>query len=150
MDRGEEKALADIEEYGCHVIRVLEDDEHPPFTYTLGIERTSQQPELLIAGLNQEVSLWIANEYNRRVQAGERFVHGQRVFGFLEGFELEFRNVDESRYREYFGWALWLYRGPSFRVLQAIWPTTTGIWPWEDGGSEWYHYVQPVLDQPAR
>jgi hypothetical protein len=28
-DAEEAKALADIEEYGCHILYVLEEDEHP-------------------------------------------------------------------------------------------------------------------------
>lgn len=29
MDKGEEKALNDIEEYGCHILHVMEEGEYP-------------------------------------------------------------------------------------------------------------------------
>jgi DNA-directed RNA polymerase subunit RPC12/RpoP len=42
-----------------------------------------------------------------------------------------------------------LYRLPNFGVLQAVWPTTTGIAPLAEGGSKWYYYVQPVIGRRA-
>lgn len=149
VDKGEEKALKDINTYGCHVISVLEDDEHPPFTYSIGIEQTTGEPEMIVAGLKRELAHWMINEYNSRVRAGERFVPGQRYSGFLDEFDVEVRLVDKSHYKAYFGWGLWLYKGTNFRVLQAVWPTTAGIWPWEEGASDWYRYVQPLLNEPA-
>jgi hypothetical protein len=149
VDKGEAKALKDINTYGCHVIHVLEEDQHPRFTYSIGIEQTTGQPELIVAGMKSEVALFMVNEYNRRVRSGETFAPGQRASGFIEGFDIEFRLVHESHYPDYFGWARWLYKDSSFRVLQALWPTTAGIWPWEPGATEWYLHVQPLLDQPA-
>lgn len=149
MDKGEEKALKDINTFGCHIINVLEDAEHPPFTYSIGIEQTTGQPEMIVAGLNRELAQSMINEYNRRVRAGGIFVPGQRYSGFIEAFEVEFRLVHKSYYKEYFGWGLWLYKGAHFQVFQAVWPTTAGIWPWEQGASEWYRYVQPLLNEPA-
>ncbi len=149
MDKGERKALKDINAYGCHVIHVLEDSAHPKFTYSIGIEQTSGQPELIVAGLKSEIAHFMVNEYNRRIKEGERFEPGQRASGFIEGFDVEFRLVHKSHYRDYFGWAFWLYKGDNFRVFQVVWPTTSGIWPWETGASEWYLYVQPLLDRPV-
>ena len=149
MDDGEKKALKDITQFGRHVIHVLEDNEHPCFTYSIGIEQSTGQPELIVAGLKRDLAHYIVNEYNRRVRAGNRFSPGDRADGFIEGFQVEFRPVDKSHYRDYFGWAFWLYKGDTFEVLQLVWPTTSGIWPWDSSASDWYKYVQPVLDRPA-
>lgn len=149
MDPREEKALRDIDTYGCHVIHVLEDEGHPQFTYSLGIQLKTGEPELIVAGMKQPVAHFMVNEYNRRVKAGDSFSAGQRASGFLDGFDVEFRLVHPSHFRAHFGWAFWLYKGDDFRVLQAVFPTTTGVWPWEDGASEWFRYVQPILDAPA-
>src|SRR4051794_16531923 len=67
---GEEKALSDIAEYGCHVIHVLGEDESPPFSYSVGIEHTSGAPELLVIGLKHELAHSILNSYNARVRSG--------------------------------------------------------------------------------
>jgi hypothetical protein len=83
MDDGEKKALADIEAYGCHVIHVLEDNDDPPFSYSVGVGKTSGAPEVIVIGLKQPIAHFIVNEYNDRVRNGERFVAGQRYDGFL-------------------------------------------------------------------
>ena len=76
MDPVEEKALNDITSYGCHVIHAMEEGELPPFSYSVGIERTSQAPELLVIGLKRELAHSIINAYNARVSAGESFEPG--------------------------------------------------------------------------
>ncbi|MBZ9673996.1 DUF4262 domain-containing protein [Mesorhizobium sp. ES1-3] len=39
-DADEAKALAYIEAYGCHILYVLEEDDEPPFAYSVGIAET--------------------------------------------------------------------------------------------------------------
>ncbi|RUX71406.1 DUF4262 domain-containing protein, partial [Mesorhizobium sp. M7A.F.Ca.CA.004.08.2.1] len=33
-----------------------------------------------------------------------------------------------------------------FRVLQLIYPTVDGIWPWQAEASNWFRAWQPLLD----
>jgi len=145
MDDEEKQALADIEEYGCHVIHVLEDDEGPPFSYSVGIQKSLGAPEAIVIGLKQPIAHFVVNEYNRRVRSGERFVAGQRYDGFLDGFSVQFEIVGTEYFDEYMGWSQWLYGGNNFDVLQIIYPTTQGVWPWEDRASEWFRERQPLL-----
>lgn len=149
MDEQERRTLSDIEQYGCHVIHVLEEDGLPPFAYSVGVEKSSGAPEVVVVGLKQPLARFIVNEYNHRVRRGERFQAGQCAAGFLEGFECRFLAVDPSHYREYFGWDLWLYKGAGFRVLQLVYPTVDGIWPWDAQADEWLRNRQPLLDRPA-
>jgi hypothetical protein len=145
MDPRDQKALDDIAEYGCHVIHVMEDDEGPGFSYSVGIERSSAAPEVVVIGLKRSLAHSIVNEYNRRVRAGERFEVGRRYGGFIEGFELQVVAVAKAHYRAYFGWALGLYEGSDFRVVQLIYPTTDGVWPWDAHAAEWFRAHQPIL-----
>jgi hypothetical protein len=51
MDADEKKALADIDEYGCHVIHVPEDEEGPP-----GAPEVLDAPDALTyIGIQQEL-----------------------------------------------------------------------------------------------
>jgi len=148
-DADEAKALADIEAYGCHILYVLADDEHPPFAYSVGVEHNFKVPELVIIGLKPELSQSIINEYCRRVRNGERFSIGQRASGFLGGgFDCQFGAVHPDHYPEHFGWDIWFYDGPDFRIVQLVYPTTLGIWPWDSEADEWFRKWQPLLDQP--
>jgi len=145
MDQYEEKALKDIEEYGCHVLHVMEEDDYPRFTYSIGIEKTSSQPEVIVTGLKQEIAHWMVNEYNRRVRAGECFEQDKFYSDFLEGFEVTFKEVEKKHYPEYFGWGKWLYKGEDFRVLQLIYPNTSGAWPWQADAPDDFKWFVPKL-----
>jgi hypothetical protein len=144
-DDNEKKALADIEQYGCHILYVFGEGDLPPFAYSIGIQKKTDAPELVVVGLKQPISHFIVNEYNRRVIAGERFPDGTTVDGFLEGFPCLMRAVDRRHYREYFGWSRWLYDGDGFEVLQMIYPSTDGIWPWDSNASEYFKKRQTLL-----
>ena len=148
MDEGERKALSDIAAFGCHVIYVLEEEELPPFAYSVGITRSCGAPEVVVLGFKKELSHYIVNEYNRRVRLGEKFEPGSRYSGFLDGFEVEVRTVNRTHYREHFGWDIWLYQGYEFSVLQLVLPDTRGVWPWEEAAGPWFQTRQPLLDIP--
>jgi len=64
---------------------------------------------------------------------------------FLEGFEVTFKEVTKRHYPEYFGWGNWLYKGDEFRVLQLIYPTTQGVWPWDKNAPDNYIKYMPNL-----
>ena len=145
MDKAEEKALQDIEEHGCHVLHVMEEDECPGFTYSIGIEQSTGQPEIIIAGLGQDIAHWMVNEYNNRVKNGESFKPGEYYSDFLEGFDVTFKEVEKKHYPEYFGWGNWLYKSDDFKVLQLIYPSTSGLWPWDKNAPKEFSWYIPRL-----
>lgn len=140
----DKKALDDIKQYGCHVIHVLEGDL-PPFSYSVGIQKSSNRPEVVVIGLKQPIAHFIVNEYNILIRSGERFTVGQRYDGFLEGFQIQIGDVYKKHYAEYFGWNRRLYQGDEFSVVQIIYPNTEGIWPWDKTADQWFRNRQPLL-----
>jgi hypothetical protein len=144
----DQKVRSNIEKYGCHVIHVLptKDDDHSPFAYSIGIEHSAGQPEIFLIGLKQPLAHSLINLYCRRVREGERFDHGQTVLGFLEGFECQFRSVHRSHYDDYLGQNMSFYGNSDFRVLQLVYPNTSGIWPWDPRADDWFRARQPLLD----
>jgi len=145
MNAAERKALADIEKHGFHIINVMEEDDLPGFVYTLGIQRTAAAPEVIVIGLKERLAQFVVSEYHRRVRAGESFVPGGMYGDFIEGFEVTFVVVDKSHYPLYLGWDLWLYDGDGFDALQMVYPTTKGVWPWDEGVPEDFREWQPIL-----
>ncbi|MFO1030069.1 MAG: DUF4262 domain-containing protein [Planctomycetota bacterium] len=146
MNASEQKLLDDVATHGCHVLHVLEEGDLPPFSYSVGIFRTCTAPELLVVGLERQLSHWVINEYHRRVRQGEAFEVGARPLGFLEGHAVTFREVHRVHYGEYLGRARWFYGSDDFPTLQLVWPSTTGCWPWDDGATPWFRGWQPILD----
>ena len=145
MDENEKKALEDIEEYGCHIINVMEGDEEPKFSYSIGIENTQDNPDLILFGLDPKIAMFVINEYYRRIADGETFSLGAYYSGFLEGFDVFFVGVDQRFIGEYFGWGIWYYKDAEFQPWQVIWPSTKGHWPWDSDRTEYYDWCQPVL-----
>jgi len=55
-DSGEQKLLDDVAKFGWHCMKVFGDNDHEPFTYTIGLFASCGYPELLIYGLPGEVA----------------------------------------------------------------------------------------------
>ena len=141
MDKYEEKSISDIEKHGCHILSVIEDDEGLTFSYSIGIEESNSHPEIIITGLPSDFAQLLINDYNARVKDGEVFEVDKMYDGFLEGFEVTFKLVEKKHYKEYFGWAQWLYKDKPYRVLQLIYPNTSGVWVWDkeaDDDLKWF------------
>lgn len=140
------KAIADIEKYGLHVISVMEDDEHAPFTYSIGIEQSLGMPELIVIGLKSNVAHSAINECYRQMKEKGAMTPGARVAGLLGGgFECLIGEASSAKVAEYMHWARWLYKGRPFRAYQIIWPSTSGVFPWEPGASDWFIERQALL-----
>ncbi len=123
----------------------MEEDEHPEFTYSIGIEKISSQPEVIVTGLKKEIAHWVVNKYDRRVKIREFFTPGEFYSHFLDGFEVTFKEVEKKYYSEYFGWGKWQYNGENFMVLQLIYPGTSGVWPCEVDAPEDFTWFVPKL-----
>ncbi|WP_353570525.1 DUF4262 domain-containing protein [Candidatus Albibeggiatoa sp. nov. BB20] len=146
MDKHEQKALDNIEKYGCHILHIFAEDDLPRFTYSVGIQHKTEHPDLVIMGLKQNLAHWIINEYNTRINAGEIFELDQYYSGFLGGgFEITFKKVAPEHYPEYFGWNIWYNKGSDFDIWQLVFPTVEGIWPWDEEASTEFKQYQPML-----
>ncbi len=146
LDEHEQKALDNIEKYGCHVLHIFEGEEQPRFSYSIGIGKQQGRPDLIVVGLKRKLAHSVINNYKDRLLNGETFEPGKYYSDFLGGFDVCFIDVEKSHYKEYFGWGLWLNGGDDFDMLQLIWPTTEGEWPWSPDKSEFYEWAQPILN----
>lgn len=146
MEPYEQNILKHIEEHGCSVTSVFDPKEvEPPFSYSIGIAKSSGAPELIVIGLDSKLSIWMVNEYNRRIRSGEQFLPGVLYLDFLEGFAVQFGPVAREHRAEYMRSACWLHGSSDFEALQLIWPNTSGIWPWDPDASDWFRSNQPLL-----
>lgn len=144
MDATEKLVLDNIQKHGCHVWQISGEGNTPSFDYSVGIQKTCGAPEIIVIGLKREVALWAINEYCRIVRTGKRFGHGEQSDSFFENLDVTFLKVERTHYREYFGWNRWLYNGDNFDVMQLIWPSVDGYWPWQ-AQADGFLIEQPVL-----
>jgi hypothetical protein len=137
-----------IEKHGWHVMSVADaaDEEGPAFSYSTGIFQRTGAPELLIIGLGSKLCASIINQYGREIaESGKSFETGKFYAGFLEGFDIYMMEPDERARKEYAIWADWYYERQPFPILQCVWPSTTGAWPWDGTASAYMKETQPLL-----
>ncbi|HQU90846.1 MAG TPA: DUF4262 domain-containing protein, partial [Pyrinomonadaceae bacterium] len=63
----------------------------------------------------------------------------------LDDFLCYFGEVPGEHFRDYVGWARWFYQGDNFRLLQCVYPTVHGIFPWENDFPEDTRWHCPML-----
>lgn len=142
----DKRVARDVEKYGCHVISVFDPDEQfPTFSYSVGIQRTCGAPEAIIIGVRPSLGHSVINEYNDQVRRGVRFKRGKQYSGFLEGFNIYVEPAEPKLLAEYTLGCDRFYKGEPYSVVQLIYPTTTGVWPWHKAASVWFRSNQPML-----
>jgi len=146
-DEYEEKAIADINEHGVHVLNVFDPEgRDPKFNYSVGLWHSYEHPEILIYGLDAGVSTQLINDIAEKFRRGDPMpTHGMTSPDYVSSFDVQFVDVPKSEYKEHFGWAQWLYQGDDFPVLQMVFPDKHGNWPWSDETSNDFKWFQPVL-----
>lgn len=148
-DLAERKLLADIAEYGWHCMNVLEDDGHPPWSFTIGFRETWRYRELIFIGRSRatthEMLSTIADELdaNRHPDLSDPDPY------IVLGIPCRFVEVAAHRYQDYVGFARWYYRGKYFPLHQIVWPSTDGHYPWDTKASAHFKEWQPVLGKLA-
>ena len=142
----DKKVASDIRKYGCHVISVFDPEEKEPnFSYSIGIQESSGVPDAIVIGLPPNLGGFIINEYNRRVKARKRFKRGKLYTGFIEGFSVYVEPARPKLAAQYTFGCDRYYEDEPYSIVQIVWPSTSGVWPWEKTASEWLRKHQPML-----
>jgi hypothetical protein len=150
-DFAECRILADITEYGWHAINVVEDDGHPPWTFTIGLYDTWSYPELIIVGRSRATAHEILTSIVDELEGNRRLdLTGDHPYR-LVGMPCYFIEVAQRHYEDYVGFARWYYRGRHFPMYQIVWPSNDGHYPWSPKASTVFKEWQPLLgDAPRR
>lgn len=53
--------------------------------------------------------------------------------------------VSKKHYKEYVGYGLWYYKDDNFPLLQCIYPTVKGVYPWDKNWPADIVDLQPIL-----
>lgn len=149
MTQSEQEVFDNIEKYGCHVMHILENENNsikePRFSYSIGLFKNYKQPEIVIIGLKQELAHILINNICYDYQQGTFLNSGKYNADILDSFDCLIVDVDKKHYQNYLGWASWYYKGDNFPVLQVIYPTIKGIFPWEKKYPR--ELGQPILNE---
>lgn len=134
-----------IDEFGLTIIHILGDDEGPQFSYSIGLFKSYGHPEIIIIGLKQQLAHKLINNIANDIKRGIKYEPFEYSADILNGFECYFVEVEKSNYNNYVGQATQYYKGDGFPLLQCIYPTVKGSYPWEDEWPESIKDLQPIL-----
>lgn len=145
--KGDSEYLSNIEEFGLQVIHVLEDETGPSFSYSIGLFHNYQHPEIILVGLRQELAHSILYNFGSDIKEGNIYKEGKYYSDILDGYECLLVKVDQKFYDAYLGQAIDFYSSNDFPVIQCIYPTLKGAYPWEEKWPEDIKYLQPLLGE---
>lgn len=146
----ESKALiqANIDQYGCHLIMIGSDNYLPGFVYSIGLYQKFTHPEIICFGLKTSVMATLINHAKDLLQAGGIILPGKYYNDFLEGYSIQFIEVNKEFYPDYFGYAGWFYgSNAGFPALQIVWPDKQNKFPWEEKFNPDLEFKQLLLDR---
>jgi hypothetical protein len=143
-----QRILDDIEKFGCHLALLEPDNYLPGFVYSIGLFKKFGHPELICFGLKNDVMGRILNHASDLIKNGETFTTKKLYSGFLEGYNIQFIQVDKEYYHYYVGYAGWFYNMTfDFPLLQLVWPDKQHNFPWDENFNQEWKFKQPLLDR---
>lgn len=131
LTEGDRQLLSDIQEYGWHVVKVMADGTEPGFSYSIGIYKSLGLPEIVIVGLPSDLAHQLINLIGSDLKKGKSYQSGDYYDDIIENYKCYMLEVEKSRFKEYFGYGTWYYKGDNFPVLQCIYPSKDNIYPWD-------------------
>ena len=117
-------------------------DEHPPISYTIGMEKNFDSPEIIIYGLPTQSSRIMLNAIKDKLKDGWKIEYNKRIPGIAHDYDTIFIDFPPDKVKEIFKMTLWYYRDTPFRTAQAVWPDENNIFPWEGGYDEGFRNYQ--------
>jgi Domain of unknown function (DUF4262) len=126
-DEPERIVLSNVAEYGWHCVNVIEDDGHPPWSFTIGLYETYGFPELIIFGRARATAHHILETIATCLEKNERPDLTVPNLELLPGIPCLFREVLARYYSDYVGFALWFCRKRGFPLHQVVWPNNEGL-----------------------
>ncbi|MBK8476871.1 MAG: DUF4262 domain-containing protein [Opitutaceae bacterium] len=146
-DASDRKLLADIAEYGWHVVHITTNTDDPGYSFTVGLFYSFGHPELVIMGLSQEVSHGILSAAVAEIRHGACYQSGATADRLIESFSCTFSTIPVEQYKGYLGYAIWFYHSlpRPFPSLQVIWPDKSGHFPGDADYDRRYEALQKVI-----
>lgn len=142
------KVLREIHTDGWQITGVLarEQEKGPDFAYSIGFFHSLCHPEVILFGLPLDTCMRAVNVIGMDIQNGMTFKEDRVYEGILRSpHRCCFKEVDRKHHREHVGYALWFYETDPFPLLQCFWSDEMGLFPWEDGCSDFCREWQPML-----
>lgn len=137
-----------IQNYGCHLVLIEANNYMPAFVYSIGLYKKQGHPEIICFGLKNNIAASIINHACDLIKNGETFTTGRLYNGFIEGFPIQFLQVNKEYYHHYVGYTGRFYDQTfNFPLLQLVWTDKQNNFPWDKDFNPDWRFKQPLLDR---
>ena len=120
--------------------------ELPSFAYSAGIEESWHHPELIVFGLDYDLSTLLITEATNFIRGGASFTD-QNSHCRIGGINVRFLEVPTNGARQYLCETAAYYGEKKFRVLQMLWSDEQGRFPSDPQCSDEVKRIQPILSE---
>jgi hypothetical protein len=141
------KLIEDIKKFGWVVMSIKSTTYLPSFSYTVGLWKHFNHPELIAFGMTLPTLQAILNVGGEVARSGERLETGREYNIFFENGNAQLLAVDPGNLKDYFGYAIWYNGTGEFPALQLVWTDENHKYPWESNFNYDFIYRQPLLDR---
>ncbi|MFI6218588.1 DUF4262 domain-containing protein [Nocardia brasiliensis] len=139
----DQRIVADVQQHGWHVVKVLDEDLPAGFAYTVGLSHTHGTAELAMFGLDVRTLHVMLNTLGALAAAGTALHDGDRSDEVIEGRSVLLREIDSAWYPRFFGRALAFHRNSPCQFLQVNWPDAANRFHWDEQAA--HRATQPSL-----
>ena len=144
-----EKTKHNIEEYGLQVISIRASKYLPSFSYSIGLLKSYQHPELICFGLSTDLMHTLINDVAALIKRGEKIEPDRNYDNIFANSDAQFIQVDSRNLPDYFKLALKYYQLDQIPAMQLVWTDRENRFPWDIDFEEEFFYKQPLLDRNA-
>jgi hypothetical protein len=142
----EQQILADVDTEGLHIEIVKPEKKgSPAWAYSVGLQKTMKQPDIIIFGLRPVTMQQLIGNAAERMREGVAYGDGLEDDELLQGYTCVFKSVREIWYDVTVKHARWFYGGSNFPLLQLYWPDRNGKFPWDPECQPEVTALQPRL-----
>ena len=138
--------MRDVATRGWHIVTIAERNDLPGWAFTIGLQRSFEQPEVIAFGLPGEANREIVERVARDIATGTSHPVGSTCNTILHGLPCAFRSVSRSWYETFLGYAVWFYGDQDFPVVQLLWPDRENRLPDQPGFDPDLAGLQPLLE----
>ncbi len=141
----DEKVLADVAEFGWHLVKILERSDSPGWAFSIGLYQTFNHPEVVVFGLNGDLMHSVISSIGEDLRTGKKFEIDGHYNDLIEAYSCTFKPVSQIWYYPFLGYANWFYGNMEYPVIQCIWPDKNSRFPWDSQFNPNWTCAQPLL-----
>ena len=127
-----QKIRDDIRDSGLSIIAVGPSDEHPPFSYSVGLSGPFKA-EVLLEGIPQDLSMYLINTIAKAAKNAGIGLEPGIYLGLIQG-QMPVALIEaDPAWRDKRSIMVNNILGHDYRLLQMLLPDKNGCFPWEEG-----------------